>query len=43
MIFIEDGAGAHRATETHEAYAAAGIYRVYYPSSLPDLNPIKHV
>jgi len=43
IIFIEDNAGAHRSTETHEAYAACGVCRMYHPSSSPDLNPIEHV
>ena len=43
MIFMEDGAGAHKSKESHAAYAACGVCRMYHPSSSPDLNPIEHV
>lgn len=43
MIFMEDGAGAHRAILTHEAYQLQGIFRSSHPAQSLDLNPIEPV
>jgi hypothetical protein len=43
MVFMEDGAGAYRATTSHAEYAAQGVKRMYHHASSPDLNPIEHI
>jgi transposase len=43
IIFMEDGAGAHRAKLTHEEYQRQGIFRSSHPAQSPDLNPIEPV
>ncbi|CAG5174620.1 uncharacterized protein ALTATR162_LOCUS7824 [Alternaria atra] len=43
IIFMEDGAGAHRSRETHELYAKKSIHRDNHPANSPDLNPIEPI
>jgi transposase len=43
LLFIQDNAPGHAATETQADIRDRGIRVIYWPSFSPDLNPIESV
>jgi transposase len=39
--FVDDNAPIHRAAQIADIFAEAGVHRVWWPASSPDLNPIE--